>query len=130
MKLLRLRGVMALILIIDDDNDVRVVLKEILAREGYDVIDAADGEEGIRLYMERSADLVITDIVMPRMEGMETIQYLYSRFPDIKIIAMSGGGRVGPESYLCLAEQFGALCALSKPIERGVLLKTVEQALA
>ena len=121
---------MALILIIDDDGQIREMLKKTLEREGYDVITAVDGIEGIRTYLENSVDLIITDIVMPRKEGLEIIQYFQSHYPEAKIIAISGGGRLEPENYLCLAERFGAWRTLSKPIERAELLKIVQEALA
>ena len=90
---------MALILIIDDDDQIRRVLRKTLERDGYDVADAPNGKEGIRLYRENPADLVITDIIMPEKEGIETIRELRRDFPEVKIIAISGGGRIGPDSY-------------------------------
>ena len=116
---------MALILIIDDDDQIRRVLRKTLERDGYDVADAPNGKEGIRLYRENPADLVITDIIMPEKEGIETIMDLRREFPEVKIIAMSGGGRIGPEDYLNMAKGLGAQRTLTKPLERDELLKMV-----
>jgi YesN/AraC family two-component response regulator len=118
---------MGLILIIDDDDQIRRVLRKTLERDGYDVADAPNGKEGIRLYRENPADLVITDIIMPEKEGIETIKELKRDFPEVKIIAISGGGRIGPESYLKMAKGLGAQRTLTKPLGRDELLKTVRE---
>ena len=117
------------ILVIDDDETTRHVLRAILEREGYTVLDAPDGDKGIRQYQENPTDLVITDIIMPGKEGIETIRDLRREFPNVKIIAVSGGGRIGPVSYLKMAKGLGALRTLNKPIDRTALLKTVEEVL-
>jgi len=117
------------ILIIDDDETVRVVLRDILEREGYRVVDAPDGGSGIRRYQESPTDLVITDLIMPGKEGIETIRDLRREFPYVKIIAVSGGGRIGPDSYLKMAKGVGALRTVSKPFDRMALLKAVEEVL-
>jgi CheY-like chemotaxis protein len=115
------------VLVIDDDETIRVLLRTILEREGYRVVDAPDGAKGIRRYEESPTDLVITDLIMPGKEGIETIRDLRKEFPHIKIIAVSGGGRIGPESYLKMAKGVGALRTLSKPFDRLVLLKTIQE---
>ncbi len=120
---------MALILIIDDDLKIREVLRQILEHSGYDVMEASDGEEGIRLYRERQPDLVIMDIVMPRKDGLETITDLRVEFPASKIIAISGGGRLDSKLYLELAEGFGANRLLAKPFGHEELLKAVKDLL-
>ena len=120
---------MTRIIVIDDDVQIRVLLKEILEQEGYDVVDAPDGLEGVRLYRENPADLVITDIIMPEKEGLEIIRELRTDFPEVKIMAMSGGGRIGPEPYLQIAERLGAKSILTKPIERDELIGAVREAL-
>lgn len=97
------------IIIIDDDDQIREMLMEMLVREGYEVLPASNGKEGIRLYRERQTDLIITDIVMPEKDGLETIMELRKDFPEVKVIAMSGGGRNGPESYLQVAKRLGAV---------------------
>jgi DNA-binding response OmpR family regulator len=120
---------MPLILVIDDDDQIRDMLREMLERAGYEVVLAADGDEGLRLFRERRADLVITDVVMPNKEGIEMIMELRVEFPKVKIIAISGGGRLGPETYLDLAEGFGAMRVFSKPFRLNELLAAVRELL-
>jgi CheY-like chemotaxis protein len=120
-------SVQSSILVIDDDETIRVLLRTILEREGYRVVDAPDGDKGLRQYQESPTDVVITDLIMPGKEGIETIRDLRKKFPHVKIIAVSGGGRIGPESYLKMAKGVGALRTLSKPFDRMVLLKTVQE---
>jgi len=115
------------ILVIDDDESIRVLLRAILEREGYRIVEAPDGDKGIRIFSENPTDLVITDLIMPEKEGIETIRDLRREFPGVKIIAVSGGGRIGPESYLKMAKGVGALRTLSKPFDRTMLLKAVEE---
>lgn len=116
---------MPLILVIDDEEPIRRLLKRVLEKGGYEVVTAADGDEGMRRYRERPADLVITDLIMPGKEGIETIMELRKGDPGVKIIAMSGGGRLDPEGLLQAAGSLGAARTLSKPIERETLLGAV-----
>ncbi len=109
---------MAKILIIDDDDQFRKMLSQTLVKAGYSVSEASDGSEGIRTFRQDPADLVITDIVMPDKEGIETIMEIRQMAPELKIIAVSGGGRIGSESYLELARKLGAVHTFSKPIDR------------
>lgn len=117
------------ILIIDDDDIIKRMLRRMLTRAGYDVLDAADGKEGIERFRENDVDLVITDLIMPEKEGLEMIMELKTDFPDIKIIAMSGGAQMGPEGYLQLADALGAQRTLKKPIAREDLLAAIEEIL-
>ena len=117
---------MARILIIDDDDQFRRMLRNMLERAGHEVGEAPDGNVGIRFYRENHSDLVITDLIMPEKEGLETIQELRRDFQDIKIIAISGGGQFGPENYLYLAKKLGAHRTFTKPIEREALLGAVK----
>jgi YesN/AraC family two-component response regulator len=100
-----------------------------LKRAGHEVVEAPDGIEGIRLYQEKQPHLVITDIVMPKKEGLETILDLRREDPQVKIIAISGGGRIGPESYLDIAEGFGANRILTKPFNNKELLEAIHDLL-
>ena len=84
------------ILIIDDERQIRELLRDILEDAGYDVAEAADGQEAIKIQRGEPADLIITDLIMPEKEGIETIRELKQSYPDVRIIAMSGGGVVGP----------------------------------
>jgi len=125
-----IRGVaLARILIIDDDGDVRDLYRQMLEREGHLVLDAGDGYEGVRLFQEEGADLVITDIVMPGMSGVETIMELRLISPDVKIIAISGGDHIAPEYYLKVVKNLDTLCELKKPIHRQELLSAIESLL-
>ena len=117
---------MTRILIIDDDTQILKMLRKTLEREGHEVIDAADGNKGLRLYREDPTDLVITDIVMPEKEGIETIIDLRREFPEAKIIAMSGGGQIEAESYLSMAKRLGAQRTLTKPFQNEELLEAIE----
>jgi DNA-binding response OmpR family regulator len=112
-----------LVLIVDDEAPVRAVMAEILTRAGYEVVQASDGEEVVDALRERTPGIVITDLVMPRKEGIETIAEVRRLAPEAKIIAISGafGGRL-----LNVATHLGANAALAKPIGADVLLRTVE----
>ncbi|MCK4728855.1 MAG: response regulator [Desulfobacterales bacterium] len=120
---------MARILVIDDDDQIRAMLQQVLQREGYEVIEAADGKPGMRLFRERGAELIITDIIMPEKEGLETIMELRRDFPSVKIIAMSGGGHVSPKEYLYLAKKLGAQHTLCKPFTRQEILRAIRDVL-
>jgi CheY-like chemotaxis protein len=120
---------MARILIIDDDAQVRDVMRRMLEREGYAVDVACDGYEGIRSFSENRPDLVITDILMPGMGGVETVMELRLLAPDVKVIAMSGGDQIAPEYYLQVIKNFDTLHEMKKPIMREELLQAVRSVL-
>ncbi len=120
---------MAKILVIDDDEQVLDMLYESLTREGFDVLKASNGEQGLRIYRQEPVDLIITDILMPEKEGIETIIELRQDFPDVKIIAMSGGGRIGTKDYLHLAKIFGVQRTFTKPVSREQLLDAIKELL-
>nr|MBF0222040.1 response regulator [Desulfobulbaceae bacterium] len=121
---------MTTILVIDDDSDYREMLREMLESAGYKVLEAEDGVIGLRHYRENLPNLIITDLVMPNKEGIGLIMEMRSEFPKAKIIAISGGGRADPYTYLQAAKELGAMCTLRKPFERKKLLATVENCLA
>jgi CheY-like chemotaxis protein len=117
---------MVRVLVIEDHPQMRDLLRRQLEREGYAVDTAADGEEGLRLQAARPADLVITDIFMPNLDGIETICRLHTDYPATKILVISGGGRlVQGADYMVAAREAGAHAALRKPIEREALIETV-----
>ena len=120
---------MARILIIDDESQIRSMLRLMLERVGYEVAEAPDGIEGIRQYRENPADLIITDLIMPNKDGIGMIIDLKKEFPKVKIIAMSGGGVNRPEGYLDGAKKLGATRTLTKPIDREEMLKAVKDSL-
>ena len=131
---------MANILIIDDEKDVRVVLKEVLRRAGYDVTLAANGREGLEKLAADGADMVITDVIMPGIDGVAMVQQIREARPDMPIIVISGGGNVAPmdyepgaistSAYLASATIAGANCTLTKPFERQALIDAVQELLA
>jgi DNA-binding NtrC family response regulator len=114
------------ILIIDDEQQIRSMLRLMLERDGYEVAEAPDGIEGIKAYRQKPADLIITDLIMPNKDGIGMIIELQKEFPDVKIIAMSGGGLNKPEGYLKGAKKLGAACTLTKPIDREKMLRAVK----
>ena len=123
------------ILVIDDDDLVRNVMTKILEREGFELSGASNGKEGVEIFRNNPTDLVITDLIMPEQDGIETIIELKKACQDIKIIAISGGGQVGPgkvgtTDYLSIAKQYGAADVLNKPVERDILVETVKKVLA
>ncbi|MGD8342199.1 MAG: response regulator [Desulfobacterales bacterium] len=120
---------MARILIIDDESQIRSMLRLMLERVGYEVIEAEDGMEGIRQYRDNPADLIITDLIMPNKDGIGMIIELKKEFPQVKIIAMSGGGVNRPEGYLDGAQKLGATRTLTKPIDRDEMINAVKETL-
>lgn len=120
---------MARILVIDDELQVRELLQDILEEAGYEVVLSSDGKEAIEVQQNEPADLIITDLIMPEKEGIETIRELKKLFPDVTIVAMSGGGVVGPKAYLKIAQGVGAKWTFTKPIERDKLLQGIRDLL-
>ncbi|HXA13898.1 MAG TPA: response regulator [Opitutaceae bacterium] len=121
--------IMARILLIDDDNSVRTILGLALADLGHTVIEARNGKEGLELFRNAKADLVITDIVMPEKEGFEVLMKLTKKHPSVKIIAMSGGGRHNAKNYLQTARLMGAAKVLEKPFSNEVLVAAINELL-
>lgn len=120
------------VLIIEDDEFVQKMLKQTFERAGYHVATAANGAAGIQLYESRidllePFDVVVTDLIMPEMEGIETITRLRKSNPGAKVIAISGGGRNEPEDYLHLAQKLGAVYTFTKPVDRDALLQAVSE---
>lgn len=118
---------MASILVIEDEIEIQRLLRNFLEGEGYQVFEASEGGEGIRLYREKKIDLIVTDLLMPGKEGIETIIQLKQDFPDVKIIAISGGGQIEPEFFLECAKSFGAVCSFTKPFRCRELLAAVKK---
>jgi len=120
---------MARILVVDDDDQVRTLLQHMLERLGHEVVAATNGNEALRLYKQAPTDMIFMDLIMPGKEGIETITDFRREFPDAKIVAMSGGGRMGPENYLDLAKKLGAQRTMSKPFTFGQVQEMVEKIL-
>ena len=121
---------MKTILLIDDETDILQLLQRILENSGYNVLTAENGKIADRLLDKHSFYLVITDIIMPDKDGMEVIFQLKQTSPGIKIIAISGGGKLAPEGYLKMAEIAGADAIIQKPFESGDLLQVVNNLLS
>jgi CheY-like chemotaxis protein len=117
------------ILLIDDDDAFRGLVTAMLTTAGYDVQEAADGKRGLLAYRQQPSDVVLTDILMPVADGLETIQALKRIDPDVKIIAMSVTGE-GPFEHLETAVAFGARRILRKPFSRDELLSTLNDVTA
>lgn len=118
---------MATILVIDDDQEVREFLVTVLERDGHEVKAACNGRDGVTMFREDPVQVVITDIIMPEKDGIETILDLRREHPDLKVIAISGGGRTTPENYLHSARLLGADRAMRKPFKNEDILKAVEE---
>jgi DNA-binding response OmpR family regulator len=117
------------ILIIEDEPLIQHFFKTCLEDEGFDVYCADDGEAGLDIYRQFDFDLVITDMVMPNKEGVETIFELKHECPNVKIIAVSGGGLLDPSRYLALAKAQGVEKILQKPIKKCELVSSVQEIL-
>ena len=115
------------ILLIDDEPALVDIYKKFLEQAGHEVEVASDGDEGLRLFAENSYDVVITDMLMPNKEGLETILELTEHRSDAKIIAVTGGGIGLGDDLLELAIEFGAKRALRKPVPMKELLAVVEE---
>ncbi len=120
---------MARVVVIDDNPEVRAILREALELHGYDVEVATNGRAGLEVVREWAADLVITDIFMPEKDGIETIMDLQRDHPNVKIIAMSGGGTTGNMTYLPAAQQLGAVRSIAKPFNCLEVVRTVRELL-
>jgi len=120
---------MARILIIEDEIQLGGALRHMLERAGYEVVEARNGREGVHHFRAMPPDLVITDILMPEQEGLETIRALRQTCPAIKIIAISGGGQKRTLNFLFVAEKLGAQRTLWKPFRRQELLEAVRELL-
>ena len=115
------------ILIIDDDEQMRLLLQRLLVDNGYQVRCAANGHEGTKMVREELPDLIITDILMPEKDGLATIIEVKKEFPQVKMVAISGGGRLEAQGYLDLAQKFGVHKIFTKPFKMNDLLETVSK---
>lgn len=120
---------MARILIVDDTAEMRELLKNIVELAGHQVVEAESGRAGLERFAAQPADLVMTDIIMPDMDGNELIAKLRAVAPKVKIVAVSGGGRVRNLGVLQVAQKFGADRVLSKPFRKEDVLRVVDELL-
>jgi CheY-like chemotaxis protein len=120
---------MAHILVIDDDQQFRDMLVQMLQGDRHDVSAAADGAEALKVLQQRRPDLIITDILMPNMDGVETIMELSRRGADTPVIAMSGGRRsISADFNLNSADLLGVKATLAKPFSRAELREAIKKA--
>lgn len=120
---------MAKVLLIDDDDMVRNTIFGALSRAGHEVIAASNGRNGIEQFSIHTPDIVITDIIMPDQEGLETILAIRKVDSDVPIIAMSGAAIIGKINFLANAETFGANQTLRKPFRTAELMTAVDYCL-
>lgn len=115
------------ILIADDDDIVRDLFRKWLVKEGYEVYEAENGMEAVKLQRSSPVDLLICDLIMPVQEGIETISQFKVDFPEVGVIAISGGGKIGSDSYLTVAEHLGAWRVFTKPVSMPLIIETVRE---
>lgn len=119
---------MARILVIEDEDHIRTLLGKMLEQEGYEVLTASNGKEGLKVFHSTPPiDVIVTDIFMPEKEGLETINEIKKDFPDVKIIAISGGGQKGNLSFLTIAKHIGANITLRKPFNIEDLSNAIKE---
>jgi CheY-like chemotaxis protein len=128
---------MTTVLLIDDESDVRDSVAKVLSREGFDVATAENVEQGLKLLGKRPFDVLITDVIMPGIDGVQAIRLVREINSDIKVIAISGGGNFGPKSYqpqaitttayLQAATEAGADWVLTKPFQKADIVDAVRQ---
>jgi DNA-binding NtrC family response regulator len=116
---------MAHILLVEDDQYVMDMLSQVLKRDGHTVSSAVDGEDALNVLQTCHPDVIVTDIIMPKKSGTALIKEVKERHPDMKIVAISGGGRSDPIGYLDLSEELGADISFAKPVEPKALLMTI-----
>jgi CheY-like chemotaxis protein len=121
---------MSRLLLVEDDVSLRRVMAQILTRAGYTVSEARNGRVAIKVLAETPVDIVVTDMIMPEMDGVETIRFLRREYPAVKIVAISGGGISSAESYLVIAQKMGVQRTLAKPFTPDELMTAIREALA
>ena len=116
---------MVKVLVVDDEELVRLTLRQMLESEGHDVLEARNGREAVAIQNKTPADIVLTDIIMPEQEGIETIIQLRRQAPNLRIIAISGGGRMKNLDFLRVAANVGADATLTKPFTTDELVEVI-----
>jgi CheY-like chemotaxis protein len=120
---------MAGVLIVEDDKELREMIALSLTRRKFTVLEAVNGKEAIMRFKPSITDLVVTDLIMPEEDGLKVIMKLRGLKPSLKVIAISGGGKAGPGSYLNLAKALGADAIYSKPFSINDLVRRIEELL-
>lgn len=126
MRLMRMKS----ILIVDDESSIRKIMRAILENEGYSVLEASGGNEAIVQFGKHRPDLVVTDLLMPEKDGIETLFELKQINSKVKVIALSGGGRICSENYLNYAMKLGAIATIEKPFTSEEFLMVINKTLA
>lgn len=121
---------MASILVIDDNPEFREILRIHLEANGHRTVLASNGEQGLQLLEREAVDIVLTDILMPQRDGVEVLREAKRRWPALPVIAISGGGWIGANELLTMAEKLGADQVLQKPVRRDDLIRAVDEALS
>lgn len=118
------------VLIVEDDNELREMIRISLMRRKFTVMEAANGKEAIMHFKPSITDVVVTDLIMPEEDGLRVIMKLRELKPSLRVIAISGGGKAGPGSYLNLAKALGADAIYSKPFSINDLIDKIEELLS
>ncbi len=118
---------MAGILVVEDDDDLRIMLKESLERRKHKITEASNGREALNKFKSSITDLVITDLLMPEQDGIGLILELRKIKPGIKVVAISGGGKIGPSNYLDMAKALGADAVFPKPFNLMQFIEEIEK---
>ena len=118
------------ILLVDDEASIRTMVRAVLNDPEYSFSEAFNGTEALEILEKEEFDLIITDVIMPDCDGIELVMTVRKKLPDIKVIVMSGGGRVRADHYLNLAEKLGAARVFEKPFNTAELRETVKELLA
>lgn len=120
---------MARVLVIDDQEPIRRIVRTVLERAGHEVLDAGDGERGLQLLERHSADVVLSDIFMPGMDGIQMLRQIRKQYPAVKVIVMSGGDSTGMLDLRRDAELLGAVRSLSKPFTTHEIVAVIDSVL-
>ena len=120
-------AIMQKVLVVDDNETFLEMLSIFLTKNGYEVLKSHDGKDALIQYSTHIPDIIITDIIMPEIDGIQLLTHLRSIHSDVKVIAMSGGNRGHADTYLQMANSLGACCVLNKPFEVQELLKELKK---
>ena len=121
---------MARVLIVEDDANLRLILQNVVDQAGHTTYVATDGQDALNQVQQEPPDIVVTDIIMPEKEGIELILSLRKEFPEIRIIAISGGGQLGADHYLDMAREFGADITIGKPFDKQCFMDAITELLS
>jgi DNA-binding NtrC family response regulator len=114
------------ILVVDDDEQIREILRMWFEKAGFNVLEAAEGKAAVEVHKKSPVDMLVCDLIMPGQEGIETITQFKHHFPEVGIIAISGGGRIGPDAYLPIASSLGAWKVYKKPLSIAQMIEDIK----